>query len=88
MSQKLYMLFIAPSHPPVSIQPAKQTIVDTDTSAAYLTIDLDTDLGSRYWTLIEIYSSNDNWLSIFLELSFHQLLVTEQQDSTLIQVLV
>ena len=57
---------VAPSHPSVSIQPVKQTIVDSDTSAAYLTIDLDTGFGQSLLDLNpEIYSSNDNWLEYF-----------------------
>ena len=57
---------VAPSHPPVSIHPVKQTIVDSDSSAAYLTIDLDTDFGQSLLDLDpEIYSSNDTWLEYF-----------------------
>ena len=64
--EALHGSLVAPSHPSVSIQPAKQTIVDTDTSAAYLTIDLDTGFGQSLLDLDpEIYSSNDNWLEYF-----------------------
>ena len=64
--EALHGSLVAPSHPPVSIQPVKETIVDSDTSAAYLTIDLDTVFGQSLLDLDpEIYSSNDNWLEYF-----------------------
>ncbi len=57
---------VAPSHPAVSIQSVQEALLDSGSSASYLTIDLDTEFGQSLLDHDpEIYSSNDSWLEYF-----------------------